>query len=170
MIVSIIAAYAAPNRAIGRDGELPWRLPDDLARFRELTMGHTLLLGRRTFQSLHGRRLAGRRIIVLSRTLNSTPATADAVASSLEEGIELARDGYGETELFIAGGEQVYKQALDLGVVDRMYLTIIEAEIEGDTFFPPVDEGQWQIEEEADHPADIVHPYPFHFRTLQRSN
>ncbi len=170
MIVSIIAAFAAPNRTIGRDGELPWRLPDDLTRFRELTMGHTLLMGRRTFQSLHGRRLSGRRIIVLSRSLNSTPASADAVASSLEQGIELAREEYGDSELFIAGGQQVYRQALEMSVVDRMYLTVIEAEIEGDTFFPEFDAGEWQVLDESDHPADIIHPYAFRFKTLERTS
>ncbi len=170
MIVSIIVAFADANRAIGRDGDLPWRLPADLARFRELTMGHTLLMGRRTFQSLHGRRLSGRRIIVLSRSLNSTPATADAVASSLEEGMDLAREAYEESELFIAGGEQVYQQALELGVVDRMYLTVVEAEIEGDTFFPEFNRNEWQLKDESAHPADIVHPHPLRFKTLERSD
>lgn len=169
MIVSLIAAYAAANRVIGRDGDLPWHLPRDLARFRELTMGHTLLMGRRTFQSLKGRRLSGRRIIVLSRSLQTRPDNADSLAESMAEGLEIARDRFDETELFVSGGEQVYHQALARDLVDRMYLTVVRAQVEGDTFFPEFEPGRWQEVGRSEHAADDRHAHAFSFRTLERN-
>lgn len=168
MIVSLIAAYAADNRVIGRDGDLPWHLPRDLARFRELTMGHTLLMGRRTLHSLKGRRLAGRRIIVLSRSMKSPPANADALCTSIEEGLKVARDDFDETELFVAGGAQIYQRTLEHNLIDRMYLTIVHADIQGDTFFPEFDSADWREVSTTEHPADESHPYPLSFLTLER--
>ena len=168
MIVSLIAAYTADNRVIGRDGGLPWHLPRDLGRFRELTMGHTLLMGRRTLHSLKGRRLAGRRIIVLSRSMESPPPNADELCTSIEEGLKAARDKFNETELFVAGGAQVYRRTLEEDLIDRMYLTIVHADIDGDTFFPEFDPEGWREVSATEHPADESHPYPLSFLTLER--
>lgn len=168
MIVSLIAAYTEGERVIGRDGGMPWHLPRDLARFRRLTMGHTLLMGRRTLHSLQGRRLAGRRIILLSRSVRTPPANAAALAASLDEGLDIARGEFEESELFVAGGEQVYRQALQAGLVDRMYLTVVEGQVHGDTHFPPFDAERWQITEETRYAADEKHRFPLVFRTLER--
>ncbi len=168
MIRSLIAAYAVENGAIGPEGTLPWHLPDDLARFRQLTMRHTVIHGRRTHQSLEGRRLDGRRVIVLSETLQRTPENAHAVAPSLERALQIAADEYQESEAFISGGGSVYKEALDRNLIDRMYLTLVEASIEADTFFPSYDPDRWEVVFAEHHPRDDRHAYSFTFQTLER--
>lgn len=168
MIVSIIAAYSEPGWVIGRDGRMPWRLPADLARFKALTMGHTLLLGRRTYESLDGRELPGRRIIVLTRDHADQLPRAVSVAGSLDAGLALANQAFEEDELFLAGGGTVYQEALKQGLVDRMYLTLVEADLSGDTFFPQYHESQWREIVRQDFPADDANPYPTAFRFLKR--
>lgn len=168
MILSIIAAFAVANRGIGIRGGLPWRLPDDLARFKTLTMGHTLIMGRRTHESLHGRKLPGRRLILLSGTLNEVPENADALATDLEGALALAREKYRDEEAFVAGGAQVYAAALGSDLVDRMYLTLVEADVEADTFFPAFDEEAWIVRFRQDHPADERHRYPYTFQIIDR--
>ena len=130
MIVSLIVAMSE-NRVIGREGGIPWDLPADRRRFRELTTGHTLVMGRRTFESI-GRPLPGRRTIVLSRTPGFT-APGCEVAPSLAAALALCA---GEEELFVCGGAGVYREAMALA--DRIYLTLVHREVAGDTFFPPV--------------------------------
>lgn len=169
MIVALIVAYAAPNRAIGVDGALPWHLPRDLVRFRKLTMGHTLLMGRRTLESLQGRRLAGRRIILLSRSIKHAPANADALAASLDDGLQRARDEFHESQLFLAGGESIYREALARDLVDRMYLTIVQADVAGDAFFPEFEPDRWRLVDQDQQPADERHAYPFQFKALERA-
>jgi len=131
MTITLIAAVAE-NRVIGRDGVIPWNLPEDRKRFRMMTMGHPLIMGRRTFQSLP-RPLDGRTIIVLSRNRHFT-ATDGNTATSLEEALALAADADGNDEVFIAGGGELYRQAL--AYADRLYLTVIHREIPGDVTFP----------------------------------
>ncbi|HEX6864402.1 MAG TPA: dihydrofolate reductase, partial [Thermoanaerobaculia bacterium] len=114
MKISLIAALAR-NRVIGRDNRLPWRLPPDLRRFKQLTMGHTLLVGRKTFESI-GRPLPGRSMLVVSRQEGYSPEGV-RVARSVQEALDLARAG-GETELFVAGGAEIYRQTLP--VADRL--------------------------------------------------
>ncbi|OQY15987.1 MAG: hypothetical protein B6I36_11185 [Desulfobacteraceae bacterium 4572_35.1] len=128
MLISIVVAMAR-NRVIGNNGQLPWQLPTDLQRFKRLTMGHTLLMGRLTFESI-GSPLPGRRTIVVSSNPEYRVAGCDVVGS-IEAGIELA--GAVE-ELFICGGEDIYRQALPL--VERIYLTELDVEIAGDVCFP----------------------------------
>lgn len=168
MIVSLIVAFTTSERAIGIDGGLPWRLPDDLARFKSLTMGHTLIMGRRTHESLHQRQLPGRRVIVLSRTLELVPPNADAIASSLDKGLEIAAEQFMEDEAFLAGGAEVYTEALERDLVNRMYLTLVEAEVEADTYFAPFEMDDWIIRFRQDHPADERHRYPHTFLILDR--
>src|SRR5262245_19431260 len=119
------------NRGIGVANRLPWRLSADLKRFRDLTMGHHIIVGRKTFESI-GRPLPGRRMIVVTRD-RSYRAEGCEVAHSIEDATRLARER-GETEIFICGGAEIYAQSI--GIVDRMYLTLVDAEVAADTFFP----------------------------------
>ncbi|MGH2621597.1 MAG: dihydrofolate reductase [Anaerolineales bacterium] len=167
MIVSIIVAMAEPSRAIGLRGGLPWRLPADLARFKQRTLGHTLIMGRTTWEPLSGRGLPGRRIIVLSRT-GLLSGNEIKVASSLNEALGLARNNPAETETLIAGGAQVYRAALAQDVVDRMYLTLVHAELEADTYFPPYEQADWETSAAEHRPADAENPYDVTFTTLER--
>ena len=162
MTLSIIAAMAR-NRVIGRDNRLPWRLSADMARFKHLTMGHTLLMGRKTYESI-GRALPGRLTIVLTRRRNFVPPGAlICVAHSFEQALTLASGG----ELFIAGGAEVYRQLI--GQAAKMYLTVIEHEFAGDAFFPQFDEAAWKLEKEERHAAAGANPYAYRFLDYVRS-
>lgn len=130
MIISIIAAMAS-NGVIGRDGGLPWNLPEDLRRFRELTTGHTIIMGRKTYESI-GRPLPGRRNIVVTRQPRFS-AQGVLTAGSLQAALALTA---GENEVFICGGGEIYRQALPLA--DRIYLTFLDSPWPGDTFFPEI--------------------------------
>ena len=131
MATSIIVAMT-PDRVIGRDGQLPWRLSADLQRFKRLTMGHHLIMGRKTFDSI-GRLLPGRETIVVSRQTDLVIPGA-AVVHSVPAAIECARD---DAEAFFVGGEQIYREAVEL--VQRIYLTLVHAQLEGDAHFPDID-------------------------------
>lgn len=163
MILSLIAA-ASENGVIGRDGDLPWRLPDDMRFFRETTMGHPIIMGRRTYESNRGP-LRGRLNIVVSRTLEDPRVR---VAESLGGAIEIAREalGGGDGEVFVIGGARLYGEALP--IAQRIYLTRIHAEIEGDTRFPDVDWSQWRLVSEDRHGADDRHEHAFTIRVFER--
>ncbi len=137
LLSSIIIAAVGRNRVIGVDGRLPWRIPDDMARFRSLTTGHALLMGRATYESI-GRPLPDRTTIVLTRQ-RGWAADGVITAHSLDDGLALAQDA--GVDCFIAGGAEVYSEALS--VADRMELTEVHSEPHGDTFFPEVDWGRW---------------------------
>jgi len=159
MILSAIVAMAS-NRCIGRDNALPWRLPEDLKRFKRLTLGHTLVMGRKTYESI-GRPLPGRSTLVVTHQRDWAAPEGVHVAHSLDEALERAGDG----EVFIAGGAQLYAQAMER--VRRLYLTRIERAYEGDTFFPEVDLSGWRLSAEEHHPATDTTP-PFAFITYER--
>ncbi|MBI2537015.1 MAG: dihydrofolate reductase [Gemmatimonadetes bacterium] len=160
MILSLIAAMAQ-NRVIGRNHALPWHLPADLQRFKSLTMGHTVLLGRKTFDTI-GKPLPGRRWIVLTRDRGWRHAGVD-VAHDLDEALpSVARD----VEVFVAGGAEVYAQALPRA--DRIYLTVIHAEIEGDARFPALDLSEWRLVDDERHQADARHAFSYSFRRYER--
>lgn len=158
MKVSVIVAMAA-NGVIGRHNSLPWRLPPDLARFKRLTMGHGLIIGRRTWESI-GRPLPGRTMIVLSSRSGFAPAGV-AVARSFQEAMQLAPGD----EVFVGGGAEVYRQALPLS--SRLHITRIAREIEGDTVFPAYEAGDWRLVEEERHRAEGDLP-PYAFQTWDR--
>lgn len=162
MKVTLIAAVAE-NRVIGRAGTLPWRLPDDLRRFKQRTAGHVVIMGRRTWESLDGP-LPDRPAIVISRRRDLDVGTA-TLAGGLDEALEIAADR-GEQEVFILGGADIY--ALALPVADRLELTVVHAEIEGDTYFPEFDLSAWTITEDERHEADERHEYAFSFRCYER--
>ncbi|MCY1081415.1 dihydrofolate reductase [Archangium lansingense] len=158
MKISAIVAMAT-NRCIGRDNTLPWRLPADLKRFKQLTMGHTLIMGRKTYESI-GRPLPGRTTLVVTRQRDYAPEGVQ-VAHSLEQALEQARGD----EVFIAGGADLYRQAMEH--VRRLYLTRIGRDYEGDTFFPELDLSGWKLIAEEHHPATATEP-PFSFLTYER--
>jgi len=130
MIISIIAAMAK-NRVIGSEGEIPWNIPEDLKRFRELTMGHPVIMGRKTFEQI-GRPLPGRLNIVLTRRTGYR-ATGCLVLHSLADALDACA---GADEAFICGGGEIYRQTI--AMADRIYLTVIDLEPEGDVLFPAI--------------------------------
>lgn len=139
--ICIIAALSE-DRIIGKDNKLPWRIPSDLKRFRELTVGHSIIMGRRTFESL-GRPLPERVNIVVTSN-DSFIAQGCLRSKSLEEAISLAKRE--EERVFIIGGGQIYEQAISMA--DRLYLTVVKGEFTGDTFFPDYSEFSKKISEE----------------------
>ena len=144
MTVTIVAAIAA-NGVIGRAGGLPWRLPADMRHFKRLTVGHVVIMGRRTYESI-GHPLPGRTTVVVSRRLTvpppptDSPATAVFTADSVEGAVARALEL--DDEVFVAGGAQVYADAIELA--DRMVLTLVDGEPAGDTRFPKVDWDRWR--------------------------
>ena len=160
MKLSIIAAMAS-NRSIGLDNQLPWYLPRDLRRFKDLTMGHHLIMGRKTYESV-GKPLPGRTTIVLSRSPN-TSAEGVIWTNSIEEAIFAAGQ---DDEAFIAGGAEIYRIFLTLA--DRMYLTLIHQEFPGDTYFPEFDESNWDLTEREDFEPDDRNAYGHSFLTYDR--
>jgi dihydrofolate reductase len=162
MRVTLIAAVA-DNGVIGNRNDIPWRLSDDWRRFKRTTMGHHLIMGRRTWESI-GRPLPGRITVVVSR---ETPELPEGVrlAASLEAALELARRS-GDDEAFVAGGAQIYRQALPLA--DRLLITRVHATPEGDTLFPAWDPAEWSLAGEERHAADERHAAAFTFQTFER--
>lgn len=162
-MIILVAAYDE-NGVIGRDGELPWRLPEDLKRFRQLTLGHVVLMGRKTWASL-GRPLPGRDNWVLSRDPALAPAGA-RVFADLDAAIAThARERAGE-DLMVIGGSEIYRQALPFA--DRLEVTKVQARVDGDAHFPAIDAADWVETVEAEHAADDRHAHAFRFVTLTR--
>ncbi len=161
-MISIIVAVSS-NGVIGRDGDLPWRMPADLGHFKRTTMGHHLVVGRKTWDEV-GRPLPGRIMVVVTRDPELRLAGA-TVVHSLAEAIEVARD---DDEPFIAGGGEIYRQALPLA--GRIYMTRIHAEFDGDTTFPELDAGEWLLVDREDHEADDKNPFPYSFMVYERAD
>ena len=159
MTISLIAAVAA-NGVIGRGGALPWKLPGDLARFKRLTMGHPVIMGRPTFQSM-GRPLPGRTNIVLSRDAHLRIPGCTVVHGAAEA--LQAASGSGADESFVIGGAEVY--ALFLPEAGRMYLTRVDANVDGDAAFPVVDWSQWVLVRET---PGREGPLPHRFMDYER--
>lgn len=160
MIISLIAAVSQ-NRVIGKNNDLPWRLPDDMKYFMQTTSGHHVIMGRKNYESLPPKfqPLPNRTNIVVTHQTDYT-APGCTVVNSLEKGIEIARQNK-ETELFIIGGAQIYAQSLPYS--NRLYLTEINAHIQGDTFFPEFDRNHWVETSRKTHPADEKHQFDFDF-------
>jgi dihydrofolate reductase len=160
VIRSLVVAMAR-NGVIGRDNRLPWRLPADLAYFKRVTMGHPVIMGRRTWESI-GRPLPGRHNIVVTRT-PGYHAPGATVVHSLEEAWRAAGD---VEEACVIGGTSLFAEALPQA--DRIHLTEVEAEVEGDTHFPPFDRKPWIEREVARQDRDDRHEYPFRIVVLER--
>jgi dihydrofolate reductase len=154
MIISIIVA-ADERDGIGLNGAIPWHLSSDLKRFKNLTMGHHLVMGRRTYKSI-GSDLPGRKMIVLSRD-PGFQAKGCQTARSLQESFQMAMDA-GEREVFVIGGAEVFSEALI--VADHLYLTRVHCNQEADTIFPPFKEENWTKICEQFHPADELNKFP----------
>lgn len=162
MIVAVLAAVDESG-GIGIHNRLPWHLPNDLKRFKSLTMGHHLIAGRKTYQSI-GRSLPGRTMIVVTRQAGFM-APDCLVASSLKQALRLARER-DETQVFIIGGGQIFAQALALA--DRMYLTRVHTRSQADVFFPAFDASEWTVVRSEEHSADERHAYAYTFVDLER--
>ncbi len=161
MRISIIAILAA-NNVIGRDNQLPWYLPADLKRFKALTTGHHLIMGRKTFESL-GKPLPGRTNVVVTRS-GDFCAPGIVVVPSLDAALDVAR---GDDEPFIAGGAQIYEQTIHRA--DRMYITRIHADFEGDAVFPDFDDvTEWRLTDAEHHEPDEKNTLPYSFLTYER--
>lgn len=155
MKLSLIAAVA-DNGVIGVKGKLPWKLPADLQYFKKITMGHPIIMGRKTYESI-GRPLPGRRNIVLSRIKHLSIPGCEVVST-----LEAALQKFGETEeVFVIGGESIYKEALPFA--HQLYLTQVHAQVEGDTYFPHYEKSDWiEISREYHH-ADSDNQYTYSF-------
>lgn len=167
MTISIIAAVAS-NGVIGKDNDLPWHLPNDMAFFKRKTKGHHVITGRKNYESIpeRFRPLPGRpNIVISSNTAYHAPGAH--VFGSLEEGIAFAQEN-GEKELFIIGGGQIYKQTLEKGLAHRLYITRIIVEPEGDVRFPEIDRSSWKLVDSEAHEADERNPFDHIFETYER--
>ena len=162
MKISMIAAMAH-DRVIGKDNQMPWHLPADLAHFKRVTLGKPVLMGRKTFESI-GRPLPGRRNLVISRN-PGYQAEGIEVVGSVEAALALLA-GSSVEELMVIGGGHLYAEMLPSA--DCLYLTRIDLAVEGDTRFPAFDDGKWQRVECESHPADEKNPHPYSFETWQR--
>jgi len=162
MLISQIAAMAR-NRVIGRDNRLPWHMPDDLAWFFRITRGHHIIMGRRNYEA-NGRALPGRTNIVITRNRDYR-APDCVVAHTVEEALDYARR-QGEEEVFIVGGGEIY--AATLSLTDRVYLTIIDTEVEGDTSYPVLDPQEWEEISRDPRKADDRNPYNYTFYIFER--
>lgn len=160
-MISIIVAASA-NNVIGAQGDLPWRLSDDLKRFKAVTMGKPVIMGRKTWESI-GRPLPGRQNIVITRQEGFAADGCDVVPST-----EAATAAAGDAaEIMVIGGSQVYE--LFLPQAERLYLTRVYADVEGDAFFPVVDENEWRLVSDEPHSADDRNEFDFSFRTYERT-
>ena len=158
MALSIIVALAK-NRAIGINNTLPWHLPEDLKRFKQLTMGHHIIMGRKTYESL-GRLLPGRQTVIVTRNLDYQVAGA-LVVHSLQEAMQVSET---DSEAFVIGGAELYQQAI--GLADKLYLTQIDQTFAGDAFFPEFDMREWRLLEQQIHTSEGG--LPFQYLSYQR--
>ena len=166
--LSLIVAMA-DNRTIGRNNELPWHLPDDLKYFKSVTMGKPIVMGRKTFDSI-GRPLPGRLNIVITRNAEWQHSGVKT-AASLQQAVAIAAEANPQDqaaliqEVMVIGGEEIYRTAIELA--DRLYITRVQAEVEGDAFFPQYNESEWQevSRQQPESQGDI----PYFFQVLERS-
>ncbi|MGG4450158.1 dihydrofolate reductase [Brevibacillus porteri] len=157
-MISLIVAYAR-NQVIGKDGDMPWHLPADLKNVKELTTGKTIVMGRKTFESI-GKPLPNRRNVVLTRSQDFQPEGVDVVHTK-EEVLAMG-------DVIIFGGSEIYRQFLD--VVDRLYITEIDLETEGDTFFPAWDRDAYTVVDKREGIVDEKNVHPHAFYVYERKN
>ena len=153
------------NRVIGVDGHLPWALPDEMDHFRSTTLDRPIIMGRRTFDAMQRKPLPKRQNIVMSRSEISIEGVHHA--ANLTKALSIARDS-GATECFVIGGSYIYAEALP--VANRLYETIIDAEIKGDVYFPEYNAEEWREIQRSHHGIDELHPYAFDITLLERKS
>lgn len=162
MKISLIAAMAK-DRVIGKDNQMPWHLPADLKHFKQITLGKPVVMGRKTFESI-GKPLPGRRNIVISRHPPAATIAGVEWAGSLQQAFELVQD---VEEAMVIGGAEIYRQCL--ADASRLYLTLIELETTGDTFFPDYQQSNnWRVIQQESHQPDDKNPCAYTFVTLER--
>jgi len=159
MTISIVVAISE-NRAIGKDNKLLWYLPNDLKHFKAITTGNTVIMGRKTYESV-GKPLPNRRNIIITR--QDIAIEGCEVVNSIKAALELCRT---EREVFIVGGAEIYKQSLHL--TDRIYLTVVHKQFEGDSFFPEIKKTDWLQVSREDHQPDEKNSLPYSFITYER--
>jgi len=167
-IIALGPVARARNGVIGRDGDLPWRLKSDLQIFKQVTLFKPVIMGRKTWDSLPKQPLPGRLNVVLSRDGSFEPKGAVA-CETLNEALQIAREQAtedGADEVCVIGGAAVFAEVLPKA--RRLYLTEVDAEVQGDTFMPPIDESRWREVRREAHPAGPDDDYPFVFRVLER--
>lgn len=162
MKISIISALAK-NRVIGKKNALPWYLPADLKHFKETTMGKPIVMGFNTFKSIGEKPLPGRKNIVLTKDANYQVPESCLLATSIDEMLKICKD---DPEVMICGGASVYQQFLP--VADRLYLTYIDHDFEGDIFFPEFNANEWREVSREAHQPDEKNQYPYSFVILER--
>ena len=168
MTVSIIAAESL-NRVIGKDGELPWKMPADMRYFMRMTTGHHIIMGRKTYEEGGISKPLPRRVNIIVTRQEDWKSDGCIVVHSLEKALKIAKDA-DEQEVFVIGGEQIYCLALEKDLVDKIYLTQIEVHIpDGDTFFPQLNRKIWQKTSLERHPADEKNPYAYTFRVWEKT-
>lgn len=162
MIISLVVA-AATNNAIGKDGKLPWHLPNDMKHFKNVTWGMPIVMGRKTFESL-GKALPGRKNIVISRQ-PGWKADGVITVKNMEDALFVVKEADAK-EVIVIGGGEIYKTLFDKA--RRIYLTRVEAEPEADTFFPSLKPGEWHLMSQQDHEADAKNAYNYSFQVWER--
>jgi dihydrofolate reductase len=160
MIISIVVAISE-NHVIGKDNKLLWYLPNDLKHFKDITTGHTVIMGRKTYESV-GKPLPKRRNVIITR--QDIAIEGCEVANSIETALALSKD---EEEVFIVGGAEIYKQSLHL--TNRIYLTIVHKEFDGDSFFPEINKNEWNEVYREDYQPDEKNSLPYSFITYERT-
>jgi dihydrofolate reductase len=163
MKISIIAAIAEKN-VIGKDNKIPWYIPADMKHFKEITWGHTVIMGQKTYESI-GKALPGRKNIVLS--FDTDYKCSGCVATnSINEALRIAAD-YKETEVFIIGGASVYKQTIN--IAEKLYITKVHHKFEGDSFFPKIDLKIWRIDSLEKNGRDNTNPFDYDFMVYKKA-
>lgn len=168
--LSLIVAMSQ-NRVIGRNNQLPWHLPADLRHFKQLTVDHAVIMGRKTFESIGCKPLPGRTNIVVTRD-QAANFTGTLVAHDLRQAIALGmehdRRQHHQNEIFILGGSEIFRAAIVHA--HRIYLTLVETDLEGDTLFPEIDRAQWNIISDEPHAQDEKNAHPCRFQILEKMN
>ncbi|MEN8776607.1 MAG: dihydrofolate reductase [Polaribacter sp.] len=161
-MITVIAAIAK-NNALGKNNDLIWHLPADLKRFKKVTSGHYILMGRNTFESI-GKPLPNRTTIIITRNKNYFKEGC-LIANSLEKAIELAKD---EEQIFIIGGAQIYKEIIAKDLADQLDITLVHKEFDADVYFPEIDLQKWKIVAREDFKADEKNKYEYSFLSYQK--
>ncbi|MCF6137327.1 dihydrofolate reductase [Pseudalkalibacillus berkeleyi] len=159
-MISLLFAMGS-NRVIGKDNDLPWHLPEDLKWFKKVSTGHTIIMGRKTYESI-GKPLPNRKNVIVT-TDQSYEAEGCVVTHSIEEALQQSGD-----EKVVIGGTQIFKQVLDQ--TDRIYMTYIDEEFEGDTFFPELDDSNWILKSKEKGIKDEKNPYDYYFMIYDRKS